>query len=101
MINFAEYLVRKREEQNITMAELGRRSGISRGYLHALENGGSDPTLATLEKIAEAFGLPVGSMLLEAEDCSLPNGNHDTTITIRLTSSSQIWLLGKPEIGRD
>src|SRR5258707_13137670 len=39
--------------------QLAARSGVSKGVLVALEQGRSNPNLATLARIGDAFGVPV------------------------------------------
>ena len=47
-----------RRSRMLSASELARRSGISRGHLHHVENRSFTPSLRTLEKIS--FGLGVG-----------------------------------------
>lgn len=42
-----------------TQVEIAARAGISAPYLHQLINGNRQPTLETLDKLAEAAGLEV------------------------------------------
>lgn len=59
-------LFQLREQQGWSMVELSRRAGISRTTLSNLErNKGQTPTLATLRRIASAFGISVETMLRE------------------------------------
>ena len=48
----------------MTQEELAKRAQVSRGYLAALEAGHrKNPSIAVLERIAKALGVPVGKLL--------------------------------------
>ena len=48
----------------MTQEELAKRAKVSRGYLAALEAGHrKNPSIAVLERIAKALGVPVGKLL--------------------------------------
>jgi transcriptional regulator with XRE-family HTH domain len=48
-----------RAERGWSLDQLAGRSGVSKGVLVALEQGRSNPNLATLARISDAFGVPV------------------------------------------
>ncbi len=48
-----------RTERGWSLDQLTARSGVSKGVLVALEQGRSNPNLATLARISDAFGVPV------------------------------------------
>jgi len=48
-----------RADRGWSLDQLTARSGVSKGVLVALEQGRSNPNLATLARIADAFGVPV------------------------------------------
>lgn len=51
-----EILIRKiREEKNISMTQLSRMTGISKGHLSRIENQETMPTILTIERIAIAL----------------------------------------------
>ena len=52
-----------RSERGWSLDQLALRSGVSKGVLVALEQGRSNPNLATLARIADAFGVPVTRLL--------------------------------------
>lgn len=56
-----------RAERGWSLDALAGRSGVSKGVLVAVEQGRSNPNLATLARIGDAFGVPV-TRLLEATD---------------------------------
>jgi len=49
----------RREELNMSLSELARRTGISRSYLNMIEGDESSPTLEKVELIALELGLTV------------------------------------------
>ena len=52
-----------RARQGLTQEQLAEKSGVSRTYLARLETGRQDPTLSTLEKLAQALGVKAGRLL--------------------------------------
>jgi transcriptional regulator with XRE-family HTH domain len=61
----ARTLQQLRAERAWSLDQLAARSGVSKGVLVSLEQGRSNPNLATLARIGDAFGVPV-TRLLEA-----------------------------------
>lgn len=68
-----------REEVGLSLNQLAERSGISKGYLSALENEGNEtrrPSGETLYAIAEALGVTIsdlmGRSLLPPEAAEIP-----------------------------
>jgi transcriptional regulator with XRE-family HTH domain len=55
----ARTLAALRTERGWSLDQLAVRSGVSKGVLVALEQGRSNPNLATLARISDAFGVPV------------------------------------------
>jgi transcriptional regulator with XRE-family HTH domain len=56
-----------RTERGWSMDQLCARSGVSKGVLVALEQGRSNPNIATLAKLSDAFGVPV-TLLVDVSD---------------------------------
>jgi transcriptional regulator with XRE-family HTH domain len=56
-----------RAERGWSLDQLATRSGVSKGVLVAIEQGRSNPNLATLAKIGDALGVPV-TRLVEVDD---------------------------------
>jgi transcriptional regulator with XRE-family HTH domain len=46
-----------RKSKKLSLAELSRRSGLTKGYLSKIENSETPPPIATLGKIASALGV--------------------------------------------
>jgi transcriptional regulator with XRE-family HTH domain len=58
-IDVAHRLRQLRESEQISMRELGRRSGLSANALSMIERGRVSPSVSTLYKIAEALGVSI------------------------------------------
>jgi transcriptional regulator with XRE-family HTH domain len=56
-----------RTERGWSLDQLVARSGVSKGVLVAIEQGRSNPNLATLARLSDAFGVPV-TRLVEVGD---------------------------------
>ncbi len=56
-------LKQARKQQGITLDELSRRSGVSKGMVVEIEKGSANPSIATLCKIAAALGLSVADFV--------------------------------------
>jgi transcriptional regulator with XRE-family HTH domain len=52
-----------RADRGWSLDQLAVRSGVSKGVLVATEQGRSNPNLATLARIADAFGVPVTALI--------------------------------------
>ena len=52
-----------RAERGWSLDQLAARSGVSKGVLVALEQARSNPNLATLAKLSDAFGVPLTYLL--------------------------------------
>jgi transcriptional regulator with XRE-family HTH domain len=61
--SLARVLQLLRAERGWSLDQLALRSGVSKGVLVALEQSRSNPNLATLARIADAFGVPVTRMV--------------------------------------
>ena len=57
-------LRRVRESHHISQKELARKSGLDVSSIGKMERGLSDPAFSSLEKIASAYGLSVGHLLM-------------------------------------
>jgi len=64
---------RRREEQGLSLTDLARLAGVSKGYLSEIEsNSAARPSAATLFKIASALGTSVGELLGKSGPDSQP-----------------------------
>ncbi|GAA3590509.1 helix-turn-helix domain-containing protein [Klugiella xanthotipulae] len=61
----ARNIRRFRTERSMSLAELGRRAGLSKQTLGALEQGNGNPTIETVSAIADALGVSLRSVLTQ------------------------------------
>jgi transcriptional regulator with XRE-family HTH domain len=54
-----------RHERGLTLKALGRRAGLSHPFLSQLERGLARPSVGSMERIAQALGVPVGALWAE------------------------------------
>jgi transcriptional regulator with XRE-family HTH domain len=77
-----------RAERGWSLDQLAHRSGVSKGVLVALEQGRSNPNLATLARIGDAFGVPV-TRLVDVPD----------EPAVRITGTEQARVLWRGPFG--
>ena len=53
---YIQAIIEARMEQNLTQAELARKTGIRQSNISRIENGNCSPTIATLQQIAAGIG---------------------------------------------
>ncbi len=53
------YLQRIRKEKKLSTEQLAKKSGVARSYIQKIEDGGSNPSIAVLCKLAKALQIPV------------------------------------------
>lgn len=71
-----------RRERGLTLDELSRRSGVSKGMLVEIEKGGANPSIAILCKVAAAFGISVADIVSVSETSSVRLINPDEIPTL-------------------
>ena len=52
-----------RTVKGISQGEIARRLETDKGFVSNIENGKTNPTLATISKIAKAIGVSVGELM--------------------------------------
>lgn len=68
-MNLGKALMLSRSQRGLTQAELAVRAGLSVSYLSLLEqNKRTDPSLSTIQRLAEALGIPTGVLFFLAAD---------------------------------
>ena len=50
-------MIRVMEEQNISKQQLAERTGIAQADINSIERGDGNPTIRTLQKIAQGLGM--------------------------------------------
>lgn len=63
----ARRLRAERDRRQWSLDDLARHTGVSKAMLSKLERGAASPTAALLGRISGALGLPLGSLLTEAD----------------------------------
>jgi len=58
-----ENLKRIRTEKYISQGDIARELGVDRGFISTIENGKTNPTLATITKLAKAVGITTDELL--------------------------------------
>jgi transcriptional regulator with XRE-family HTH domain len=56
-------LTRIRKEKGISQDKLSRLLRIDRSFISNIENGKTNPTLATIAKLAKAVGVPIEELM--------------------------------------
>ena len=56
-------LKRIRTEKGISQGEIGRILEVDKGFISNIEAGKTNPTLATITKIAKAVGVSIGELM--------------------------------------
>jgi transcriptional regulator with XRE-family HTH domain len=77
-----------RAERGWSLDQLAARSGVSKGVLVALEQGRSNPSLTTLARVSDAFGVPVTRLV------DVPNEPP-----VRITGPADAKVLWRSETG--
>ena len=92
-----------RKKSGVTVMELSNQSGVSISMLSKIENGGTSPSLATLQSLAQALNVPVAIFFAkfdEKRDASYVKSGNGLLIERRGTKSGhQYRLLGHSVAG--
>ncbi|WP_132726998.1 XRE family transcriptional regulator [Raoultella sp. BIGb0138] len=101
-LNIGNKIRRLRQSRGISLNDLSKLSGISKGALSKLESGHSNPRVDTLDAIAAALRLPIGDLLSGSnklypyfERYRPAPGDYSQTMKFRIGpgNTSEIWLL--------
>jgi transcriptional regulator with XRE-family HTH domain len=79
MTSIGEHLRTLRSRQGWTLDTLAKRAGLSKGFVSKIENGLSQPPIATLTRIADALGADMSQLF----DGPRPNGTPAAVLTRR------------------
>lgn len=63
-MNIGKQLKLVRQSHKILQKDLAAKAGLDRSYVSKLERGMADPTFSTLQKLASAYDLSVGHLLI-------------------------------------
>ena len=87
-----------RQRLQLTASEVAAEAGLSTGMLSKIENGGTSPSLSTLQALARALNVPLTSFFADFEerrDCSFVKAGQGVMIERRGTKAGHRYeLLG-------
>lgn len=87
-----------RRRHDLSVADLAGASGLSAGMISKIETGQISPSLASLQAVAGALGVPMAALFASIEerrDCSLVRAGQGVTIERRGTKVGHVYeLLG-------
>lgn len=87
---FAENMYGYRKEMGMTQEELADRLGMDNSYVSLLERGARVPSLITLEKVAEVFGVKPYDLLTTDENEKMTFRKMELTYLITESSSDVV-----------
>jgi len=73
-----------RRKEKLTLNELSKKTGISPSFLSNIESGLKQPTLLTLEKIANALKINITSLFINREKSTNTISSEDANITLNI-----------------
>src|SRR5919107_746473 len=83
-----------REERELTIRELARRSGLTPNGVSRIELGQRVPSSASVEKLARGLGVEPGELFAEAE---APKASPPRTVAELLDAAGvEDWEIGEP-----
>lgn len=65
--SFSQVVKKHREKRKLSRAALAEKSGLHQTYIGLLERGERSPNLDTAKAIANALGISLGKLIIEAE----------------------------------
>ena len=95
-----------RQAQGLTVEQLAKRSGFSKGFISQIENFRQTPSLKTLIRISEALALPLSQLFADGDKTETPYtfGRIDEGQELRRDDGDQYGIrymaLAFPQIGR-
>lgn len=83
-----------RKKKGMTQEELARKIGVKRAVISKYESGSIEPSLTQLQKIADALGVPLGTLLLEETRSAVIAGIPaiDLSVYLKLVPLELSWL---------
>jgi transcriptional regulator with XRE-family HTH domain len=64
----AERIRQLRQAKNLAQGDIEKRTGLLRCYISRVENGYTDPSIETLEKISRALEVPMYQLFYQAQE---------------------------------
>lgn len=78
----AQHVRALRGARGWSLDELAGRSGVSKGMLVQIEGGRTNPSVGTLVRIADAFGVTVARLVEQTEERLVHVGDADATVVL-------------------
>ena len=100
-MTIAENLKALREERNLSIGQLSKMSGVSKAMLSELEKGGSNPTINTLWKIANAMNVHYTRLTEQKENGALFVKKEDSVLQSSEDGKYRIRCYFPSTTGRD
>ena len=88
MKDLGQKLRHLRRVSGMTIEQAASQIGVTKGYLSKVETGQSDPSVAVLSRLAEAFGVPMASMF-----------ESGSTYELSIVRSTERLALNRPGVG--
>ncbi|GIK99952.1 MAG: helix-turn-helix domain-containing protein [Gammaproteobacteria bacterium] len=88
MKDLGQKLRHLRRVSGMTIEQAASQIGVTKGYLSKVETGQSDPSVAVLSRLAEAFGVPMASMF-----------ESGSTYELSIVRSNERLALNRPGVG--
>jgi len=67
LLNIAQKIRRVRQQQNMTVEELARKCGLSKGFISRLENFRINASVGALSKVSSALGISMSELFSEED----------------------------------
>ena len=78
-MDLGEQIKRIRTAKGLSQKEVLNISGLDKAQLSRIENGKTDPSFTTLEKIAKALGISISELFATTDEIKEVN-SHDKTV---------------------
>lgn len=89
-----------RSEQNLTIAELAERAGLSSGLISQIERGRSNPSVRTLQRLRAALGVNMWEFL-QSDDPASPPDQQTLKDFIRRKADRQTLVVGRSKLVKE
>lgn len=66
LLAFGQAIKAARAEAGVSQEELAHRAGIDRSYMSSIERGEQNVGLMSMHRVAQALGLPLAALVLDA-----------------------------------
>ena len=89
----ANQLIRQlRKEKNMTLDDLAKITGFTKGYLSKIERSDKQPPFSTLQTISEALGISFQTLLSIQEPVTLENTWHSSNVSTSFVHKTKLLL---------